>query len=273
MIMTDLITLTTDFGLRDGFVGVMRGVILSINPAARCVDITHDIAPQNIRQGAFLLANSVPYFPLAAIHVCVVDPGVGSARRALGIQVGETIFIGPDNGVLSLAVQALAARTQEIPRAYSLDKPKYWLPRVSTTFHGRDIFSPCAAHASRGVPLSELGTATPDWITLAPPEPARRPDGSLVGHVIYIDRFGNIVTDITDEALARQNWPDIVVEIAGRKIDGLSTTYSDVEPGELAALIGSPWKLEIARRDGNAAEALDVQVGDEVVVKVARHRD
>ncbi|MGB8644894.1 MAG: SAM-dependent chlorinase/fluorinase [Anaerolineae bacterium] len=286
--MSNLITLTTDFGLIDGFVGVMKGVMLAIHPDARFVDITHDIAPQNIRQGAFLLANSVPYFPPAAIHLCIVDPGVGSTRRALAVQVGETTLIGPDNGVLSFALAALQARRGAAPVAFELNNPRYWLDRVSTTFHGRDIFSPCAAHLARGVPLHELGAPVSEWVTLAPPAPVRREDGALVGRIIYIDRYGNLVSDIDAETLAAfaraphggeagsaaQGTPvhqgaAIVVSIAGRKLHGLVRTYADVAPGELAVLIGSPWKLEIARRNGNAAEALGAAVGDEIVVHKA----
>ncbi len=265
--MTNLITLTTDFGLVDGFVGVMKGVMLSINPSAQFVDITHDIPPQNIQQGAFLLANSVPYFPPAAIHLCVVDPGVGSSRRAIAVQVGETTFIAPDNGVLSFAVNALQARTGATPRAFELNNPRYWLARVSTTFHGRDVFSPSAAHLSRGVPLEELGTEVKDWITLVPPAPVQRDDGLLVGHIIYIDRYGNIVSDIDEQALQQLGTDNIVVFIGGRRIRGLVRTYSDVEPDEFAVLVGSPWKLEIARRNGNAARALNAAIGDEVVVQ------
>lgn len=269
--MTNLITLTTDFGLTDGFVGVMKGVILSINPEAQCVDITHDIERQNIQEGAFLLANSVPYFPLPVIHVCVVDPGVGSSRLAIAIEVGETLFVGPDNGVMSLAIDAVVARSQGIkPRAFQLNNPRYWLPRISTTFHGRDVFSPSAAHLSRGVPLEEIGAPISSWITLAPSKPVRRKDGVLVGHVIYIDHYGNIVSDITEEDLTGFGTRGVIVEIAGREIHGLIQAYSDVEPEEFAALIGSPWKLEIAQREENAAESLGTCIGDEVIVRRGR---
>jgi S-adenosylmethionine hydrolase len=265
--MPHLITLTTDFGLRDGFVGVLKGVILSINPQAQVVDITHEIAPQNIQQGAFLLENSVPYFPAATIHVCVVDPGVGSARKPLALQVGETIFVGPDNGVLSLAVDALQSSRASPARAFHLNNPRYWLPRVSNTFHGRDIFSPCAAHLSRGVALEELGEPVDEWIRLHSPKPLRGVQGRLVGHVIYIDRYGNIVSNVSDSDIRSLGTHDLRVEIAGREIRGLARTYSDVARGEFAALIGSPWKLEVAQREGNAAQALGVQVGDEIIVK------
>lgn len=264
--MPPLITLTTDFGLTDGFVGVLRGVILSIAPDAQIVDITHGIAPQQIQQGAFVLANSVPYFPRAAIHVCIVDPGVGSARRPIAIQVGETIFVAPDNGVISLAVAELSANETISPVAVQLDNPRYWLPRVSNTFHGRDIFAPVAAQLACGASLSELGTPVVSWTTLTTPAPDRRPDGALVGQVIYIDIYGNLVTNINPEQLDDFDTAKLCIQVGKRELRGLGRTYSDVAPGEIAALIGSPWKLEIARRDGNAAQALGVKLGDKVIV-------
>lgn len=267
-VMPNLITLTTDFGLTDGFVGVLKGVMLSINPAAQFVDITHDLAPQNVEQGAFVLANSVPFFPCAAIHVCIVDPGVGSARRPIAVQVGATIFVAPDNGVLSLAVQTLETRGGVKARAFELNQPRYWLPRVSNTFHGRDIFAPCAAHLSQGVPLEAMGMPLAAWVTLAPSLPVRRGDGALVGRIIYIDRYGNIVSNITVKDLATFGNRAPTVELANHAIHGLVRAYSDVARGELAALIGSPWKLEIAQREGNAAQTLGVKVGDEITVRI-----
>lgn len=266
--MTNLITLTTDFGLVDGFVGILKGVILSINPEAQCIDITHDVGRQDVVGGAFVLANSVPFFPEAAIHLCVIDPGVGSTRRAIAVQLRETLYVGPDNGVLSLAIAEQRSRLPEVqPRAIELNKPFYWLSRISSTFHGRDIFSPCAAHLSRGIPLQELGTAIDNWMTLAPSRPTRRSDGTLLGHVIYIDHYGNIVSDIAEKELAPLGTDEISVEIGGREIRGLAKSYSDVEPEEFTALVGSPWKLEIAQREGNAAEALGVQIGDPILVR------
>ena len=156
--MNRIITLTTDFGTRDGFVGVMKGVILNINPHANIVDITHDIAPQNIEQGAFLFANAVKYFPANVIHVVVVDPGVGSARRPIAVQLGKTFFVAPDNGVLSRITDHASLPI----RVVHLTNPAYWLPRVSATFHGRDIFAPVAAHLSLGVPLDALGEPIDD---------------------------------------------------------------------------------------------------------------
>ncbi len=271
--MSNLITLTTDFGLTDGFVGAIKGVMLSINPEVRFVDISHEIAPQDIQQGAFICANSVPFFPIAAIHLCIVDPGVGSTRRALAIAVGETIFVGPDNGVLSLAIAETAARRKEQPRAFHLNNPRYWLPRVSNTFHGRDIFAPAAAHLSLGVPLEEIGTPIEEWVTLAFPPPSQRSKGTLVGQVMYIDRYGNLVTNIADTQIVSWNAQQLSVEIGGREIHGLARTYSDVPRGDFAALIGSPWKLEIAQREGNAAATLGVRVGDTVTVRAVGKKE
>ncbi len=272
--MNRIITLTTDFGLNDGFVGTMKGVILGINPEATIVDITHDIAPQNIEQGAFLFANAVKYFPANTIHVVVVDPGVGSARRPIAMQIGETIFVAPDNGVLSRAILNSEFRIQNSEignrkseseiRAIYLNRSEYWLPRVSSTFHGRDIFAPVAAHLSRGIALDALGDPIDDWVRLAPGLPTRRADGALVGKVMRIDRFGNIITNIADEMLAGQARARI--EIAGSSVNGIKQTYADVARGKVVALIGSSGHLEIAVRDGNAAQMLGVQLGDEILI-------
>lgn len=283
--VTSVITLTTDFGTSDGFVGTMKGVILGINPQATIVDITHDIAPQNVEQGAFVFAAAARYFPPNAIHLVVVDPGVGSARRPIAIQAGETIYIAPDNGILSLALQSTTLaphahlpwgsaegsagvnnQKPTIPRAVHLTNPNYWLPRVSSTFHGRDIFAPCAAHLSLGVPLEEMGEPITDWVRLARVLPSRRGDDAIVGRIAHVDRFGNVITNIGEEMLEGMDRARMVIEIAGKKIMGLKRAYADVAPGELIALISSGWELEIAQREGSAAKGLGVKVGDEVVV-------
>lgn len=265
--MHRIITLTTDFGTRDGFVGTMKGVILSINPDATIVDITHEIAPQDVEEGAFLFAASAKYFPSNAIHVVVVDPGVGSARRAIGVQGGETIFVAPDNGVLTKAIDhwQLANRNSKV-RTVRLNRPEYWLPRVSNTFHGRDIFAPCAAHLSLGVSLEEMGEPITDWITLRFVLPTRRADGAWVGRVVHIDRYGNIVTNIAAEMLRDVEPSRVVVEIAGKKIVGFKRAYADGAEGELIALVSSSWELEISQRNGNAAKTLGILNGSEVVV-------
>lgn len=265
--MNRIITLTTDFGTRDGFVGALKGVILSINPGATIVDITHEIAPQDVEQGAFLFAASARYFPANTIHVVVVDPGVGSERRAIAIQCDETIFVAPDNGVITLALESkIKNRKSKIIQAVHLTQPKFWLPRVSYTFHGRDIFAPCAAHLSLGVPLEEMGEPITDWVMLPRVLPTRRADGAWVGQVVHIDRYGNSVTNIAEEMLRDIDPARVVVEIAGRKIFGLKRTYGDGADGELIALIGSSWELEIAQRGGNAAKTLGILTNSKVVV-------
>ncbi|MBI4785797.1 MAG: SAM-dependent chlorinase/fluorinase [Chloroflexi bacterium] len=247
--MNRIITLTSDFGLQDGFVGTMKGAILGINPQATIVDITHEIAPQNVEQGAFLFAASATYFPANTIHVVVVDPGVGTARRPIALQLGETIFVAPDNGVLSLAVTNYESQrdasqlrlTNSQTRAVHLTKPAYWLPRVSHTFHGRDIFAPVAAHLSLGTPVDALGEPIADWIRLAPAAPVRRADGALIAQVRHIDRFGNIVINVVEEQIA--GWdPDLIV------------------------LVSSSGYLEVAAREANAAQILGVRIGDQIVV-------
>jgi S-adenosylmethionine hydrolase len=262
--MKRIITLTTDFGLTDGFVGTMKGVILGINPDVTIVDITHDIAPQNVEQGAFLFANAARYFPADAIHVVVVDPGVGSARRTIAAQEGETIFVAPDNGVLSSVLRPSSS-------VVHLNNPAYWLPRVSNTFHGRDIFAPVAAHLSLGVPLEALGARIDDWVQLLGGEAAFRAGDEIAGRIVHIDRFGNIITNIGEELLAGMHRARLVVFIGGRAVRGVRQSYSDVAPGELVALISSSWRLEVALREGSAAQVLGARVGD--VVSVALDRE
>ncbi len=257
-----IVTLTTDFGLSDGFVGAMKGVILGINPDATIVDITHDIAPQNIEQGAFLFANAAKYFPADAIHVVVVDPGVGSARRAIAARESETLFVAPDNGVLSSVLRPSSSVVQ-------LNKPAYWLPRVSNTFHGRDVFAPVGAHLARGVSLEELGDPIDDWIRL-PRASAQHIGDEMVGRVVHIDRFGNLITNIGEDLLAAMDRARIVVRIGGKTMRGMRQSYSDVARGELVAFISSSWHLEVAMREGSAAQALGARIGDQVTIALDR---
>jgi S-adenosyl-L-methionine hydrolase (adenosine-forming) len=257
--MNRIITLTTDFGLTDGFVGTMKGVILKINPDATIVDITHDIAPQNVEQGAFLFANAAKYFPANAIHVVVVDPGVGSARRAIAAQDGETLFVAPDNGILSPVLRSSSS-------VVHLNQPAYWLPRVSNTFHGRDIFAPVAAHLSLGVPLEALGDPISEWVQMNATYIAYRSGDEIAGRVVYIDRFGNVVTNIGEEMLEGMDRARLVVSIGTKQVRGVKTTYADAARGELIALISSSWQVEVAMREGNAAQTLGIRLGDEVVL-------
>jgi hypothetical protein len=269
-----IITLTTDFGLEDPYVAALKGVILAINPQVTIVDISHAVRPQAIEQGAFLLASAWPYFPRDSIHLGVVDPGVGTQRRALAIRTPAATFVGPDNGLLSPALpdevrEAAWGHDQPVPvrlpagyRAVSLTNEAYFRQPVSSTFHGRDIFAPVAAHVSLGVPLAELGPPAEEVLALAPFRARRQPDGSLRGRVIHIDVFGNLVTDVRCEDLPAGR---PTVEVAGRRIAGLSLTYQ--ESAEILAVVGSSGYLEIAAPGASAAELLGAALGMPVVVR------
>jgi len=254
-----IITLTTDFGLADGYVGTMRGVILSIAPEVTLVDLSHQIPAQNVRAGAFVLYQAVPFFPPETLHVAVVDPGVGSQRRALAVRTSQGLFIAPDNGVLSYVLA-----TADVYEAVSLTNPAYQLPQVSTTFHGRDVFAPAAAHLATGVPLEELGPRAINLVRLPFPQPETTPSEDLITHVMHIDRFGNLILDVT----ADQVHEETILELKECKIEGLSRTFADVAPGELLAYVGSSRDhVEIAVRDGDAACELGVNAGDEVRIR------
>lgn len=250
-----VITLTTDFGLSDGYVGIMKGVILGIASDVRLVDISHEITPQDVRQGSFVLSNAVPYFPAGTIHLAVVDPGVGSERRPLLVTTPRASFVGPDNGLFTFALEQPGAQ------AWVLDRPQYWLPAISRTFHGRDIFAPVAAHLARGVPPEELGSPVSDAVRLEPLLPERLGNGHIVGHVVYVDRFGNLITNVPASWLTDGDW---ACEIASRRIPRLSETYSAALPGELLALIGSSGMLEVAVRNGSAARLLETGAGQTI---------
>lgn len=264
-----IITLTTDFGLADGYVGTMKGVILGIAPTVTIVDISHDIAPQDVREAAYTLYAAYPYFPQGTIHVVVVDPGVGSERRAIALQTPQAAFVAPDNGVLSYVV----AR-ENVEEIVNLTDPHYHLSPVSRTFHGRDIFAPAAAHLARGIPLAELGEPLTEIITFPLPRPQIRPDGTIVGQVIHVDRFGNLITSITSKDLADHSpLRESVVKIKGQSIRGIVNTYAEVTPGKLLALIGSEGHLEISVSGGSASRTLEAKVGDEVLLKVEGYED
>ncbi len=279
-----IITLTTDFGASDGYAGVMKGVILGIASDVTLVDISHDVLPQDVRGGAFVLKTASPYFPPGTIHVAVVDPGVGSERRILAVQTPRATFIGPDNGVLSWAIER-----ESVLAFIHVNQPAYWLDTVSSTFHGRDIFAPVAAHLARGVPIERLGNAIDDLIRLPLPHPRYDAFGTLHTEVIYIDRFGDLITGIEvklDDRCGESasfgliNLPNGApqlyltsqsrVEILGQRIDSVARSYADVAPGDLLALVGSSGHVEVAMRNGNAAAALKAQIG--APVRVTLHR-
>ena len=256
MATNSIITLTTDFGQSDGYVGSMQGVILNICPTATIVNISHQLPPQNIQAGAFVLYQVFDYYPAHTIHCVVVDPGVGSARRGVAVRTEHGIFVGPDNGVFSLVLGAT-----EPLEAVALTNPNYQLEGVSATFHGRDIFSPVSAHLASGVPLNELGPPVTDLILTEFRTGLK--DGQ--SRIIHIDHFGNLILDITAQDI---DAPDTVTFTAGpTTIKSLSRTFADVPEGELLAYVGSNRNhVEIAVRNGNAAQALDLQLNDVVQV-------
>jgi hypothetical protein len=257
-----IVTLITDFGLKDGNVGVMKGVILRYAPAAQIVDLSHLIAPQDIREAALILVRSAPYFPPGTVHVVVVDPGVGTSRRPVAVRLGEQYFVGPDNGVITLFLEH-AERAGWQVQAVWLDQPQFWLAEVSDVFHGRDIFAPVAAQLAAGVLLENLGTPINDLQRLDLPRPEPTPTGWR-GQVIHLDHFGNISTNLHREHLlpGRQ----VTVRLAGVQIAGLVRTFGERPAGELIALFGSTGSLFVAEVNGNAARRLAVRLGDPVEV-------
>jgi len=252
-----LITLTTDFGVRDPFVGVMKGVILGICPDARLVDLTHEIERQDVRGAQLALESAVRFFPPGTIHLAVVDPGVGSARRPLALESGGQQFVGPDNGLFTFAL-ADPGWT-----AVTLEAPRYRLPEVSRTFHGRDVFAPAAAHLARGVALAELGPPGGDLVRQPLPV-ARREGARLRGEVLAADRFGNLITSITVAQLAGA--PGVSVEVAGRSLGAPRESYLEGEADRAAPIMGSQGRLEIFVRDGDARTLLGAGPGTPVWV-------
>ncbi|RMF66909.1 MAG: hypothetical protein D6743_05715 [Calditrichaeota bacterium] len=261
-----VITLLTDFGSRDGFVGIMKGVMLGICPRARIVDISHDIAPQDVEAAAFVLKNSFAFFPKGTVHTVVVDPGVGSQRRVLGVAAAGHIFLAPDNGVLKYIFAE-----QEAESVVEVKNAQYFLPEVSQTFHGRDIFAPVAAHLAKGLALGKLGPEIRDY------QRGRLPvlevdEQGVRGEVVYIDRFGNLISNIPATDLAGLSGPDLRIDVAGRSIRGLSTCYAEAAAGKLLALVGSSGFLEIAVNGGNARQTLRCEVGASVRVRFAKQQ-
>ncbi len=255
-----IITLTTDFGTDDVFVGVMKGVIAGIAPAARVIDLTHGVPPQAVEIGALLLRLALPYFPLGAIHVAVVDPGVGSARRPLCIETERGFLIGPDNGLL-----APAAERAGIRRIVECSNRALWLPTVGATFHGRDVFAPLAAHLAAGTPIEEIGREAPPLVALELPA-ARRAGEALHGEVIHVDRFGNLITNVTVDDIAGFPAPALSVSIGGVALVGLVSSYAAVPVGAPLALINSWRLLEVAVRNGSARERFGGRRGASVIV-------
>lgn len=264
---TPLLTLATDFGLKDGTVGILKGVIWSICPQARIADISHLIRPQNILEAAFVLARAAPYFPQDTIHVFVVDPGVGTARRPLAARLGNAYYVGPDNGALTLLLERAEREGQERMFVH-LTRPEYWLPEVSSVFHGRDIFAPCAAHLARGVPLHDLGELLLDPVRLSLPQ-AERTERGWRGQILYVDHFGNLIVNLRAEQLTPVTPMDLRVFVRQCEIRGLARTFGDRLPRDFVALIGSSGYLVVAQVNGSAADALGVDIGEPVEVWLA----
>lgn len=261
------IILLTDFGLKDGYVGTMKGVISNINPEATIYDLTHDITPQDVEGASVVLSSSYRFFPKQSIFVAVVDPGVGSERNIIAVKTSSYIFLAPDNGLLSLAIERENVRS--IVRVVNR---RYFLKDISSTFHGRDIFAPVAGYISLGVRMEEIGIPTRDMVRLNISEVRMVPGRSLTGRVIYIDRFGNIMTNITEEnflSFTRGIEKREAILVIKRKIiTRFVDSYSQGRPGELIILKGSSGYLEISINKGRASDALKVSPGDTVEMKI-----
>jgi len=255
-----IITLLTDFGSADAFVGIMKGVILGINRQAQVVDLTHAIPPQQILPGALVLRSAARFFPEATVHVAVVDPGVGSARRPIVVETSHGFLVGPDNGVLSLAAAVLGTRQVRL-----IENMEYVRQPVSQTFHGRDIFAPVAAHLSRGIALDTLGPHVDSIVELAVPAPQSSTSG-VRGEVIYVDHFGNLITNITADALAHFPAQGVSVSIDGKPVAGPVNAYAAVPEGAALAIVGSWGVVEIAVCGGSAAQTFAAGPGTPVTV-------
>jgi hypothetical protein len=257
-----LITLLTDFGTRDTYVGVMKGVIKDIDPHIEIIDLTHEIPAQDIAAGAFALKTSFAYFPPGTVHLAVVDPGVGSARRPIAAHIGSYFYVCPDNGLLSYVLAQEKRR-----EAVILNNTQYWRHPVSRTFHGRDIFAPAAAHLACGVPLSDFGTQAGALLSFPVPTP-RMTEGQILCHVISVDVFGNVITDLSEDIYNTWHVTPCVISAAGQDIPGPVASYSDVPDGAALALFGSSGHFEVAVRNGSAARTLGLNIGDGISLSV-----
>ena len=260
-----VIALLTDFGTRDYFVAAMKGVILSINPNAQIVDITHEIEPQNIRSAAFTLAACYRDFPEKTIFVTVVDPGVGSDRKAILVETEKYHFIAPDNGLLSFVFDM-----GELPasnfRVFELSNEKYFAENVSSTFHGRDVFAPVAAHLSNGVEPEAFGREIKNFVRFEISKPKRTADDEIEGAVIHVDRFGNLITNLKTEDVSE----DFSIEIGGKKVEQIKNFYAEAERDEIFMIWGSAGYLEITARENSASKLLNVSSGAKLSVSVEK---
>jgi S-adenosylmethionine hydrolase len=275
--MSPIITLTTDFGYDDAYVAAVKGAILNINPEATIVDVSHSIRPQDILQAAFILNGAYRYFPRHTVHVAIVDPGVGSERRGIILKTPSAIFVAPDNGILSYVIDDLFSvdgrpvieQTHGLTEvvfkkgleAAAITDPRFWRHPVSPTFHGRDIFAPVAAGLSLDISPYEFGEKISSLHVLPIAKPLLDPDGNVVGQVLHVDRFGNLITNIRSNNLPGKN---VMIQVGGRAVQGISDYYAQGEG--IMAVVGSSGYLEISLRDASACDFLDVGVGDEIRV-------
>ena len=286
-----VMTLLTDFGNQDAYVGVMKGVITGINPLANIIDICHNIPPQDVFNAAYLLYTSYKYFPRGTIHVAVVDPGVGSRRNIVCVETKNYFFLVPDNGLLSFIVQ------EEKPKSIiRVTNSKYFLPSPSNTFHGRDVFAPVAAHLSLGVKPQQLGNKINQLEQLDIPKPVHRKTGQVEGQIIYIYRFGNLISNIKKEYLVKGvggqkpevrskkpgafekiskekillKYDTMETTIGKKRIVGLSKTYTDAKPGKPLVLIGSAGFLEVSINQGNAQRYFKVNKGSKIIIEIGQ---
>lgn len=295
-----IITLLTDFGNQDAYTGIMKGVIAGINPSANIIDICHSIPPQDIFSGAYLLFTAYKYFPKGTIHIAVVDPGVGSQRDILCVEIRDDIYLVPDNGILSFIL-----REERPKRIIRVTNNRYFLKSLSNTFHGRDVFAPVAAHLSLGIKPQQLGNTIPHLKTLDIPQPVFKNKEQWEGRVISIDRFGNLITNITrahiDHHIIKQKqnrskgagarsqkseagsripctsrnkmllpYSAMETTLGGKKIRGLGSAYTDVKPGKPLILIGSAGFLEVSVNKGNARQYFKVDRGDIIIIRNCR---
>jgi len=250
-----LITFTTDFGLSDHFVGVMKGVVAGIAPAARVIDISHDVAPYNVTEAAFVIAEAWPYFPKRTVHVVVVDPGVGSARRPILAEAGGHFFIAPDNGVLSMVFDAAPHKVRVISNT------RFMRRDISRTFHGRDIFAPAAAHLAKGAQAATFGKLIHDYIRAGIARPARLGPNSWRGTILKVDRFGNLITNFAASEFEGINARPFEMRAGAQRVHRLALTYAETEVGDLSVIVGSSGYLEIAANQTSAATILGCSAG------------
>jgi S-adenosylmethionine hydrolase len=256
-----IITLLTDFGLKDPYVASMKGVMLSINPQCTLVDITHQVNSHDIKEGAFILAQTYSTFPKGTIHLAVVDPGVGSPRKPILLVTKKYFFVGPDNGLFTLP-----SRSERVKQAVLLTNQKFFLSKVSSTFHGRDIFAPVAAYLSLGVKPEAFGPSIKSWREIPFSDPAMK-QGKLIGEIVHVDAFGNLVSNIDRKCLLKFSKDySFAVRIGRLTIQGLKKGYWEGKKGEPIVLIGSGGFLEISVREGNAQKSLKVNKGDPIIV-------